>query len=116
MGRPIRFLSNADSSFSRAGVAANERPIEKIADADREGNDAKRGSGPDVAVRLDAGNQSESGKVAERSANQQKAGAAGTRRLVQFRLHRNIDSAGNRRKPLFAAQFPDPVIGVERAE
>src|SRR5437660_8578462 len=87
------------------GVAADERPIEKIPNADGERNDAERGSRPDVPIRLDARNQSESGDVTERAAHQQDTGTAGTRRLVQFRLHRNVDSAGNRREALFAAQL-----------
>src|SRR5258708_339459 len=36
--------------------------------------------------------------------------------LVQFGLQRNINSAGDRREALFAAQFADPVVGVQRAE
>src|SRR6266478_1378649 len=116
---PIRvFHSNASqtSLFLGAGVAADERPIEKISDPNRERNDAERGSRPDVTIRLDARNQSKSSDVAEGAADQQDARTAGTRRLVQFGLHRNVDSAGNRREPLFAAQLADAVIGVQRAE
>src|SRR6266446_5588667 len=101
--------------LSGAGVAANERPIEKIANAGCERDDAERGNCPDIAVSLNARNQPERSDVAERSANEQDAGAAGTRRLVQFRLHRDVDSAGNRREPLLAAQLADAVIGVQRA-
>src|SRR6267143_1402138 len=112
------FHSNAGqtSLFSGAGVAADERPIEKIANADRERDDAERGNSPDVAIRLDTRNQPERSNVAERPANEQNAGTAGTRRLVQFRLHRNVDSAGNRREPLFTASLANPVIGIQRAE
>src|SRR6267378_4198914 len=112
------FHSNAGqtSLFSGAGVAADERPIEKIANADRERDDAERGNSPDVAIRLDTRNQPERSDVAERPANEQDAGTAGTRRLVQFRLHRNVDSAGNRREPLFAAKFAHAVIRVKRTE
>src|SRR2546421_7189294 len=104
------FIGTLIPLFSSAGVAANERPIEKVADSDRERNNAERSGGPDVPVRLYAGNQSESSDVAKRPADQQNAGTARPRRLVQLRLHRNVDSAGNRREPLFAAQFADPVI------
>src|ERR1700682_3257732 len=75
----------------RARVAADERPIEKITDADRERNDAERGNRPDITIRLDARNQSESSDVTDGSADQQDSRAAGKRRLVQFRLHRNVD-------------------------
>src|SRR5258706_13322033 len=85
--------------LSGAGVAANERPIEKIANADCERDDAERGNCPDIAVSLNARNQPERSDVAERSANEQDAGAAGTPRPVQFRLHRDGGSPGNRRGP-----------------
>src|SRR5713101_2667361 len=82
-----------------ASVAADHRPVHEVADADRKGNDAERGNRPDVTIRLDARDQPESSDVAECPADEQNAGTAGTRRLVQFRLHRNVDSAGNRREP-----------------
>src|SRR5258707_588826 len=116
---PIRAIhSNAGwtSLLSGAGVATDERPIEKIANADCERDDAERGNRPDIAIGLDARNYPEGSDIAERPADKQDAGTAGTRRLVQFRLHGNIHSAGNRREPLLAAQFADPVIGVQRAE
>src|SRR5260370_25717465 len=91
------------SVFSRAGVAEDERPIQKIADADSERNDAERCNRPDVAIRLDAGNQSEGSDVADGSADQQDAGAAGERRPGSFRLHRNGDAPGNRPRPRLAA-------------
>src|SRR5439155_10999166 len=104
------------SLLSGAGVAANHGPVHEVAESNRKRNDAERGNGPDVAVRLDTGNQSKSRDVAERSADQQNAGAPRTRRLVQLRLHRNVDSAGNRREPLFASKLADPVIRVQCAE
>src|SRR4029077_16111073 len=69
-----------------------------------------------VTIRLNARDQSESGDEANRSADEQYAGAAGTRLLIQFRLHRDVHSASNCRLPLFAAEFANPVIGVQRAE
>src|SRR5216684_3146675 len=79
-------------------------------------NYTERGDCPDVAVRLNAGDQSKSSDVAESAADEENARAAGTPRLVQFRLHRNVDSAGNRREALFAAQLADTVIGIQRAK
>src|SRR5882762_2994724 len=69
-----------------------------------------------VTFGLIASIQAESDDVADGSADQQDSGAAGTRRLVQFRFHRNINSAGNGREPLFAAQLAHPEIGRQRAE
>src|SRR5712692_4767561 len=101
---------------SSASVAPDERPIEKIADADREGDNAEGGDRPDVAIRLNAGNQSESCDIAECATDEQNSCTAGTRRLVQFRLHRNVNSASNGREPFLAAQLADPVISIQRAE
>src|SRR5437667_1246416 len=110
------FIGTLIPLFSSPGVAANHGPVHEVAESNRKRNDAERGNGPDVAVPLDTGNQSESSDVAERSADQQNAGAAGTRRLVQLRLHRNVDSAGNRCEPLFASKPADPVIRIKCAE
>src|SRR5256886_13285435 len=54
-------------------LAADERPIEKISNADSKRNDADRGSRPDVTIRLDARNQAKSSDVAERAADEQEA-------------------------------------------
>src|SRR3981189_1755918 len=80
-------------------VAPNHGPVNKVTDANREGNHADRGDRPNVAIRLDSRNQSKSSNVADGSADQQNASAPRTRRLVQFRLQRNVDSARNRRAP-----------------
>src|SRR6266700_5727608 len=82
------------SASSSVRVAADHGPVNEVADAHRERNDAEDGDGPDIAVRLDGRNQSKRGDVADGSADQQDAGAPGTRCLIQLRLHRNIDSAG----------------------
>src|SRR5438477_2396454 len=110
------FIGTLIPLFSSPGVAADHGPVHEVAESNREGNDAERCNGPDVAVRLDAGNQSKSREVAKRPADQQNAGTARPRRLVQLRLHRNVDSARNRREPLFASKLADPVIRVQCAE
>src|SRR3989442_8568328 len=104
------------SVFSGSGVAADHRPVNEVTDSDRERDNAKGGSCPDVTIRLNTCNQSESSDVAECATYEQNASAAGTRRLVQLWLHRNVDSAGNRREAFFAAQLADPVVGIQRAE
>src|SRR5260370_25933086 len=86
--------SSRISVFSRGGDAADERPIQKIADADSERNDAERCNRPDVAIRLDAGNQSEGSDVADGSADQQDAGAAGRPRPRLFSLPPDIHRPG----------------------
>jgi len=57
-----------------------------------------------------ARNQSESSDVPMAPLTSRIPARRGTRRLVQFRLHRNVDPAGNGREPLFAAQLAHPVI------
>src|SRR5260370_25103553 len=103
------------SVFSRAGVAEDERPIQKIADADSERNDAERCNRPDVAIRLDAGNQSEGSDVADGSADQQDAGAAGARRPGQFKLPPNVDPPGQLPPPPLSPQPAGPGKRIQRA-
>src|SRR5260370_10847887 len=90
------------SVFSRAGVAEDERPIQKIADADSERNDAERCNRPDVAIRLDAGNQSEGSDVADGSADQQDAGAAARGTLGPYTPPRGVGGVRSTRGPLLA--------------
>src|SRR2546429_1928898 len=77
------FIGTLIPLFSSPGVAADHGPVHEVAESNRKRNDAERCNGPDVAVRLDAGNQSKSREVAKRSADQQNAGTAGPRRPVQ---------------------------------
>src|SRR5260370_19119675 len=102
--------------LSGASVTPDHGPVQEVADADGKRNNAERSDCPDVAIRLNACNQSKSSNVAERAADEQDAGATGVSRLVQFRLQMDVDSASNRRKPFFATQFANPVIGIQRAE
>src|SRR5258708_15199841 len=101
--------------LSGASVTPDHGPVQEVADADRERNYAERGHRPDVAIRLNARNQSESSDVAECAADQQDAGTAGTPPPVQFMIQPNVNSPGHCREPCFATDFADPAIGVHRA-
>src|SRR5256886_17492286 len=89
------FIGTLIPLFSSPGVAADHGPVHEVAESNRKRNDAERCNGPDVAVRLDAGNQSKSREVAKRSADQQNAGTAGTGRAGPSKVHPQVCFAGD---------------------
>src|ERR1700687_4106476 len=102
-GRPRAQFS--DTTFAKrmlllrsVQVAADQREVDEVADADGQRNNAERRGGPGIVLVLDLRDKAERDDEADRAAGQQDARATRTRGLRELRFHGDADSLGNRRQ------------------